>query len=85
MKNNREQDTSNRKHKGICSEVRATALCPRLHRYEGFHYRLRDLSERDLTQRNYNLVYTRSEYTTPPTQSSTQEVAQSQLRLQSTW
>jgi len=77
MKNNREQDTRNRKHKGICSEVRATALRPRMHHYEGFHYHLRDLPQKDLTQRNYNLVYTRSEYTTPPTQLSTQEVAQS--------
>ena len=43
MKSNREQDTINRKHKEICSEVRATALRPRLHHYEGFHYPLRDL------------------------------------------
>jgi len=60
-------------------------LRPRLHHYEGFHYPLRDLPQRDLTQRNYDLVYTRLEYTTPPTQPSTQEVAQSQLTLQSTW
>ena len=85
MKNNREQDTINRKHKGICSEVRATVLRPRLHHFEGFHYPLKDLPQRDLPQRNYKLVYTRSEYTTPPTQPSIQEVAQSQLRLQSTW
>jgi len=70
-----------------CSEVRATAPRPRLHHYEGFYYPLRlhhyegfyyplrDLPQRDLTQRNYYLVYTRPEYTTPPTQSSTQEVA----------
>ena len=44
MKSNREQDISNCKHKGICSEIRATALRPRLHDYEGFHYSLRDLS-----------------------------------------
>ena len=85
MKNNREQDISNHKHKIICSEFRATALRPCLHHYEGFHYPLRDLSQRDLTQRNYNSVCTRSEYITPPTQPSTQEVAQSQLWLQSTW
>ena len=42
-------------------------------------------SIKELTQSNYNLVYTRPEYTTPPTQPSTQEVAQSQLRLQSSW
>ena len=59
MKNNREQDTSNRKHKKVCSEIRATALRPRLHYYEEFHYPLRDLPQSDLTQRNYNLVYTR--------------------------
>ena len=85
MKNHREQDTSNRKHKGIYSEVRATTLRPRLHHYEGFHYPIRDLPQKDLTQRNYNLVYIRSEYTISPTQPSTQEVAQNQLRLQSTW
>jgi len=73
LKNNREQDISNHKHKEICFEVRATALRPRLHHYEGFHYHIRDLSQRNLTQRNYNLVYTRSGYTTPPTQPSTQE------------
>ena len=80
-KNNREQDTSNHKHKEIYSEVRATALRPHLHHYEGFNYPLRDLPQRDFTQRNYNLVYTRPEYTTPPPQPSTQEVAQNQLRL----
>jgi len=85
MKNNREQDTRNHKHKEICSEVQASALRPRLHHYEGFHHPPRDLPQKDLTQRNYNLVYTKSEYTTPPTQPSTQEVAQNQLRLQSTW
>jgi len=85
MKNNRERDTINHKHKEICSEIRATALHPRLYHYEGFHYPLRDLPQRDLTQKNYNLVYTRPEYTTLPTQPSTQEVVQSQLRLQSTW
>jgi len=31
------------------------------------------------------LVYTGPEHTTPPTQPSTQDVAQSQLRLQSFW
>ena len=41
MKNNREQDTRNHKHGGICSEVRVTALRPRLHYYGGFHYPLR--------------------------------------------
>ena len=71
MKSNRDQDTSNRKRKGICSEIRATALRPRFHHYEGFHYPLRDLLQRDLTQRDYNLVYTRPEYTTPLTQLST--------------
>ena len=81
MKSNREQDTSKHKCKGF--EVGATALCPRLHHYEIFHYPLRDLPQRDLTQRDYNLVYTRPEYTTPPTQPSTQEIAQNQLRLQS--
>jgi len=49
MKNNREQDTSNRKHKRIRSEVQATALHPRVHHYEGFHYPLRNLLQRDLT------------------------------------
>jgi len=76
MKNNRKQDTSNRKCKEICFEVQATALCPRLHHYEGFHYPLRDLPQKD-----YNLVYTRPEYTTPPIQPSTQEVAQSQFEV----
>ena len=85
MKNNREQDTSNRKHKKVYFKVRATALRPRLHYYEGFHYPLRDRPQRDLIQKNYNLVYTRPEYTTLPIQPSTQEVVQSQLRLQSTW
>jgi len=59
--------------------VRVTTLRPCLHHYEGFHYPLRDLSQRD-----YNLVYTRPEYTTPPTHPA-QEVAQNQLRLQSSW
>ena len=67
MKNNRKLDTIKRKHKGICFEIRATALCLCLHHYEGFHYPLRDLPQRDLTQRNYNLVYTRPGYTTLPT------------------
>ena len=44
----------------------ATALPPRLHYYEGFNYPLRDLPQRDHTHRNYNLVYTRLEHTTPP-------------------
>ena len=78
MKSNRKQDII--KHKEIYSEIRATALRFRLHNYEGFHYPLRDLPQRDLIQ-NYNLVYTRPERTTLPTQPSTQEVAQSQLRL----
>ena len=69
--NNREQDTRNRKHKEICFEVRATALRPCLRHYEGFHYALTDLPQRDLTQMNYNLVYAIPEYTTPPTQPST--------------
>ena len=77
MKSNREQVTSNHKHKEIYSEARVTALRPRLHHYEGFHYPLRDLPPRDLTQRDYNLVYTRPKYTTSPTQPSTQDVAQS--------
>ena len=66
-------------------EVRAIALRPLLHYYEGFHYPLRYLPQRDLTQRNYNLVHTRREYTTPPTQPSTQKVAQIQLKLLSSW
>jgi len=69
----------------ICSEVQATALRPRLHHYEGFHYPLKGFPQIDFTTRNYNLVYTRLEYTTPLTQPSSQEVAQSQLRLQSSW
>ena len=48
-------------NKKVCSEVRATALRPRLHHREGFHYPLLDLPQRDLTIRNYN----HSEYTTP--------------------
>ena len=83
MKSNKEQDTIICKHKEICSEVRATNLRPHLHHYEEFHYPLRDLPQGDLTQKNYNLVYTRPKYTTPPTQPSIQEVTQSKLRLQS--
>ena len=78
MKSNREQDTIKRKNKEIRSEVRATTLRPHLHYYEGFYYPLRDLPQ---IQRDYNLVYIRPEYTTPPNQPSTQEVSQSQLRL----
>ena len=48
MKSNREQNTSNHKQKKICSEVQAITLHPRLHHYEGFHYPLRDLPQRDL-------------------------------------
>ena len=81
MKNNRKQDKSNHKHKEICFEIRAIALCPRLHHYEGFHYLLRDLSQRDLTQKNYNSAHTRPEYTTPSTQPSAQEAAQDQFEV----
>ena len=35
-------------NKKICFKVRATALRPRLHYYEGFHYPLTDISQRDL-------------------------------------
>ena len=61
IKSNREQDTIKRKHKKIRSEVRATALRPRLHHCEGFHYPQKNLPQKDLTIRNYNHL----EYTTP--------------------
>jgi len=48
-------------NKKIYSEVRATALRPRLHHRKGFHYPLLDSPQRDLTTKNYNQL----EYTTP--------------------
>ena len=49
MQSNKKQDTIKCKHKRIYSEIRATALRPRLHHYEGFHYPLKELSQRNLT------------------------------------
>ena len=47
-------------NKKTCSEVRVTALHPRFHHREVFHYPLLDSPQWDVTTRNYN----HSEYTT---------------------
>ena len=61
--NNKQVNRDNKviANKKICSEVRATALRPRLHHREGFHNPLLDPPQRDLTVRNYNHL----EFTTP--------------------
>jgi len=71
MQNNKEQEEINRKHKRICFEVRATALRPRLHHYEGFPLNSqRKLSHRNLTPKGLQLVYTRLGFPTPTILSS---------------